>query len=102
MWPFKRTISGKILPDHDPKNLKASDSATKWTHSSVCPKCFEDITIDEQITRICLSCGSSVRWMCDFPSAANRQIIRNGKWVKTKRINNVTYIFEDGWRKLDD
>lgn len=92
-WLDRLFQNSATLPDHNIADLKQSATSTAWSHIHACPLCKSPIGHQEYMTDICLSCGSTMP--PGKKSAATRKIVRDGRWVKTVRINNVEYMHDD-------
>ena len=72
-------------------NLPSATSG-QWTPSKVCPFCKNDISHRERHAGICETCGRSFEWVA-WQSAATREVLRSGRWVKQRRINGVNFLY---------
>ena len=80
-----------FLNDKDPNDLMCKGmNCTSWEHRYVCNNCMSFTSHDEQITGICLSCGSGFNW--NLGGVATRKIVFNGKWVRQINFNGKIYI----------
>lgn len=77
--------SPRGLPDHDLANLLPSRTSTGWKSALVCSECHSEISHNEFMTDVCLTCGSRMR---NPKHTAIRSVTRRGKWVRHQGVGD--------------
>jgi hypothetical protein len=98
---FSKALSSLHAPpefNHPLDDNLPSATAGRWKSSYCCPHCKNDIGHEEWMVQICESCGETVPCVLSWTKGATRNVVRDGMWIKQKRIAGVRYLSRDGKR----
>lgn len=83
-------LNGK---EQDPEDLKDGPTATIWESNQYCPICAKEPTHKEQMSNICLGCGSQTN-LLNASFRSYRKIFNGKKWIYQIRYGSKT-VFSD-------
>jgi|GEM_PF-3076034 len=85
------TVAMKRAEGKPENNNCKGPAYTNWEPVVLCPECLCEISHDEMMTSICLSCGVQF-YRYTYINAASRKIYMNGSWREQLRFGGKDYI----------